>query len=56
MLAAHNYGYELKKKIIDSCLYGVDIQEQAVRLCELRLWLSLVVDYDLAPKREFHRQ
>lgn len=54
-LAAHNYGYELKKKIIDSCLYGVDIQEQAVRLCELRLWLSLVVDYELAPKREFQQ-
>ncbi|MCK4824133.1 Eco57I restriction-modification methylase domain-containing protein, partial [bacterium] len=27
-------------------LYGVDIQEQAVRVCELRLWLSLVVDYE----------
>lgn len=43
-----NYDYELKRKIIEHCLYGVDIQEQAVRICELRLWLSLVVDYDAA--------
>ncbi len=41
-----NYDYELKRKIIENCLYGVDIQEQAVRICELRLWLSLVVDYN----------
>ena len=48
-----NYYYDLKKQIIESCLYGVDIQEQAVRLCELRLWLSLVVDYELDPNRPF---
>ena len=41
-----NYDYELKRKIIEYCLYGVDIQEQAVKICELRLWLSLVVDYE----------
>jgi adenine-specific DNA-methyltransferase len=54
-LATHNYDYELKKKVIDSCLYGVDFQEQAVRLCELRLWLSLVVDYELDPKKAFQQ-
>lgn len=48
-----NYDYDLKKRIIESCLYGVDIQEQAVRLCELRLWLSLVVDYQLDPAEPF---
>ncbi len=42
-----NYFYNLKHEVIKHSLYGVDIQEQAVRLCELRLWLSLVVDYDL---------
>lgn len=47
LLSTRNYDYALKQKIIDSCIYGVDIQEQAVRLCELRLWLSLVVDYEL---------
>ncbi|MFH0988933.1 MAG: TaqI-like C-terminal specificity domain-containing protein [bacterium] len=41
-----NYDYQLKRKLIENCLYGVDIQEQAVRICELRLWLSLVVDYE----------
>jgi hypothetical protein len=53
VLAQRNYNFELKKRIIDSCLYGVDQQEQAVRLCELRLWLSLVVDYDLDPAIPF---
>lgn len=46
-----NYDYDLKKHIIESCLYGVDIQEQAVRICELRLWLSLVVDYQKTEKK-----
>lgn len=41
-----NYAYSLKREIIGRCLYGVDIQEQAVQICELRLWLSLVVDYE----------
>lgn len=42
-----NYDYEKKQAIIERCLYGVDIQGRAVRICELRLWLSLVVDYVL---------
>jgi len=41
-----NYDYELKRQLIETSLYGVDIQEQAVRICELRLWLSLIVDYE----------
>jgi hypothetical protein len=52
-LARRNYDYDLKKQIIGSCLYGVDIQEQAVRLCELRLWLSLVVDYQIEAGKPF---
>lgn len=44
-IECENYEYYLKHKIIENCLYGVDIQEQAVRICELRLWLSVVVDY-----------
>jgi len=46
-LARRNYAYDLKKQVIERCLYGVDIQHQAVQICELRLWLSLVVDYQL---------
>jgi len=46
VISRRNYAYELKKKIIEDCLYGVDIQEEAVQICELRLWLSLVIDYE----------
>jgi adenine-specific DNA-methyltransferase len=41
-----NYVYDLKRDIIGKCLYGVDIQPQAVQICELRLWLSLIVEYE----------
>lgn len=51
-LTRRNYDYDLKKQIVESCLYGVDIQEQAVRLCELRLWLFL----DLNEAEEILRQ
>ena len=27
-------------------IYGVDIQERAIEICKLRLWLSLMVDFD----------
>lgn len=43
---AHNYAYNLKKKVISRALYGVDLQAEAVQICELRLWLSLVVDFE----------
>lgn len=46
-VSRRNYAYDLKKSITEECLYGVDIQEQAVQICELRLWLSLVVDYQV---------
>jgi hypothetical protein len=36
-----------KAEIVENCLYGVDLQQQAIEICRLRLWLSLVVDYDL---------
>jgi len=42
-----NYRYHLKRKIIENCLYGVDIQERAVELANLRLWLSLIVDLEV---------
>ena len=50
---SRNRTYETKRQIIERCLYGVDIQEQAVRLCELRLWLSLIVDYELDLRRPY---
>jgi hypothetical protein len=39
--------YETKSKLIESAIYGVDLQERAVEICKLRLWLSLVVDRPL---------
>jgi hypothetical protein len=39
--------HQTKADIIENCLFGVDIQQQAIEICMLRLWLSLVVDYDL---------
>jgi N-6 DNA Methylase len=44
-ISRRNHAFGLKREIIENCLYGVDIQEQAARICELRMWLSLVVDY-----------
>lgn len=38
--------WTLRQTIIHENLYGVDMNAAAVRLCELRLWLALVVDLD----------
>lgn len=39
--------YELKKETIQNCIYGVDIDPGAIEIAKLRLWLSLVVDYEI---------
>lgn len=39
--------FKLRKKLIEDCIYGVDIQPRAVHLARLRLWLSLIVDLDV---------
>lgn len=39
--------YDIKKQTIQNCIYGVDLDPGAVEIAKLRLWLSLVVDYDL---------
>ena len=38
--------HDLKLHIIERNLYGVDIDEFAVDIARLRLWLSLAIDYD----------
>ena len=38
--------YDLKLEIIQRNLYGVDIDEFAVNIAMLRMWLSLAIDYD----------
>ena len=35
---------EWKRNIITRNLYGVDLNKEAVEICRLRLWLSLVID------------
>ena len=53
--------HQAKAQIVENCLFGVDIQQQAIEICRLRLWLSLIVDYDLgldpftAEKNQFSR-
>lgn len=38
--------YKIKLDIIRNNLYGVDIDSFAVNIAQLRLWLSLIVDYE----------
>ncbi len=33
---------DLRRRIVERSLFGVDLKPEAVRLCELRLWLSIV--------------
>jgi len=40
----HENEFALKKRIIAQNLYGVDVKDWAVRVCELRLWLSLIIE------------
>ena len=42
-----NWNYYLKREIITKNLYGVDIQEGAVEIAKLRLWLSMVSEMEL---------
>jgi hypothetical protein len=37
-----------RQSIIERCLFGVDLKPEAVRLCELRLWLAIVAKQDVA--------
>ncbi len=38
-----------KRRIIENSLFGVDINPEAVEICRLRLWLSMVLDMDEPP-------
>lgn len=45
---SQDFVFALKRRYIQQTIYGVDLQAQAVEICKLRLWLSLVVDYELS--------
>ena len=34
--------FKEKQKIIENCLFGVDINEKSVTICQLRLWIELL--------------
>lgn len=36
--------YNLKREIIENCIYGVDIESSAIEITKLRFWLALIVD------------
>lgn len=38
---------QLKRKVIENSIYGVDIEDSAVEIAKLRFWLSIVVDEDV---------
>lgn len=44
--------YKMKLQIIENSIYAVDLENSAVDIAKLRLWLSLIVDYpnDLEPQ------
>jgi hypothetical protein len=39
---------DLRRRIVERSLYGVDLKPEAVRLCELRLWLAIVTQTEAA--------
>ena len=43
-----------KQRIIENCLFGVDINSNSVKICRLRLWIELLKSayYTLPPKTE----
>ncbi len=41
--------YDLKLRIIEENVYGADIDQFAVNIAMLRLWLSLAIDYESFP-------
>ncbi len=50
--AHHNRDYFILKSIILNNLYGVDIMEEAVEICKLRLFLKLVAQVETAEQIE----
>lgn len=37
---------EIRRRVLTSSIFGVDLNSMAVWLCELRLWLSIVIESD----------
>src|SRR5258705_11119606 len=37
---------DIRRRVLTSSIFGVDLNPMAVWLCELRLWLSIVIESD----------
>jgi Eco57I restriction endonuclease. len=44
-----------KETIIEGCLFGVDINQNSVKICRLRLWIELLKNAYYTPTSNFHR-
>ncbi|HUU99518.1 MAG TPA: DNA methyltransferase, partial [Bacteroidales bacterium] len=45
--------FQEKQKIIESCLFGVDINPNSVKICRLRLWIELLKNAYYKPGTDF---
>ncbi|MEO8171462.1 MAG: Eco57I restriction-modification methylase domain-containing protein [Sediminibacterium sp.] len=45
--------FEEKRKIIEGCLFGVDINPNSVKICQLRLWIELLKHAYYKPETDF---
>lgn len=43
-LGEHGTIAEIRRRVLTNCIFGVDINRMAAWLCELRLWLSIVIE------------
>ena len=46
--AGAEVGERLRQRIVERAIHGVDLKPEAVRLCELRLWLAIVSETDVS--------
>jgi hypothetical protein len=45
--------FQEKQKIIENCLFGVDINPNSVKICRLRLWIELLKNAYYKPNKNF---
>ena len=50
----YNLVSQWKRDIVTNNLHGVDINPEAVEICQLRLWLSMVLDMPEPPEQGHH--
>jgi hypothetical protein len=48
--------FQEKQKIIENCLFGVDINHNSVKICRLRLWIELLKNAYYRPDTNYREQ